>query len=1051
MTDSPAICPQCGAPLQAGVLGGLCPGCVRRVAMGPQETLSDPDMETIRTDGPSARGSAPALDSFGDYELLAPIARGGMGVVYRARQRSLNREVALKMVLNGQFADAEEVRRFRAEAEAAARLDHPHIVPIYEVGEHDGRPFFSMRLIEGGTLGKKIADAPEKKLAPPEAAALLVKIARAVHYAHQRGLIHRDLKPANILLDAHGEPHITDFGLAKEIEGGGNTMTGAVLGTPGYMAPEQAEGKVSELTTAVDVFALGAILYHALTGRPPFEGGSSLEVITNVIKCEPARPTTAGARIDRDLETICLRCLEKEPAARFGSAEAFADDLDRWLRGETILARPTTMVERAVKWARRRPAIAALGAAAALFFILGVSGVFWQWQRAEGALSDSRASLWTADFERARAVRTTRRMGQRTEALAAIREAAAIRVTPELRDEAITALALFDLEDTGETRELPAKASQVQMDSAHRLYAYLVDSRSLVVRDFSSSKELLHVPDTGLGGDVNLLLSAATETVVVRGHNETVRVWGFSSPDHALQIGKMAGEPGILSIALTGDGKHLLATDRAGRVLDVDLGTMSCSVVREGLQGLWSIAVHPLDPITAVECKDGIHLIRLDDGVTQRKLPRQPAGLGSMGWSADGSLLAIGYQDSTIEVHDLKGAGRQKLDGHARAVTAVCLHPTLPLLASHAWDNTIRLWDAITGAELLRLSGLRLIGFSPDGAWLDVWSAGALRRLKVHRPESCRLLGFRAGIEQAVEPVAFSPDGSLLAGGGGTRGLCLWGVESGARESVVLSPVGNVLFENDRALLTTSSRGLERWPLERRGPQRYAEIDPAQSITIAGIGQRLDHLAPVPDAHELLVQEERGGAPLLVDARGGQVLREFQGHDDTAGFACSGDRRWVAAGFWHSNVSHSFFTAVWEKEIGKLVAKIPGRKSTVAFSPDSGVLVVGSPDDYRLFECGAWRELARHTVADSDVGECHSAFSPDGALLALFATDRIVRLLDARTGVERARLASPDEGVLRFLVFSPDSRRLAVGTDNGVQLWEIDVIRTRLAELGIRF
>src|SRR5262245_303693 len=323
---------------------------------------------------------------FGDYEILQEIARAGMGIVYRARQVSLDRVVALKMVQPG-GQEPEDLQRFlHTEARAVAGLDHPHIVPVYDFGTCEGRPFFSMKLIEGGSLDRHLARFAGD---PKAAARLLATAARAVHHAHQRGLLHRDLKPANILLDTEGRPLVADFGLARRVEGGsGQTQEGAIVGTPSYMAPEQAAAE-PVLTTAVDVYGLGAILYELLTGRPPLRAARVLATLVAVRTQEPVRPRVLAPKTERDLETICLKCLEKDPAKRYGSAEALADDLERWLRGVPIRARHAPAWERTVKWARRKPALAAMLAGMVLVGAAGLTGVLWQWRQTEDARRDA--------------------------------------------------------------------------------------------------------------------------------------------------------------------------------------------------------------------------------------------------------------------------------------------------------------------------------------------------------------------------------------------------------------------------------------------------------------------------------------------------------------------------------------------------------------------------------------------------------------------------------------------------------------------------------------
>jgi hypothetical protein len=349
---------------------------------------------TLPAEAPAAPAPERRVPAIPGYEILGELGRGGMGVVYKARHVGLNRVVALKMILAGDHAAADDLARFRTEAEAVAALHHPNVVQIYEIGAQDGLPYFSLEFVEGGSLAQKLAAAPPS---PAQAAELTETLARAVHFTHQQGVIHRDLKPANVLLAADGTPKVADFGLAKRLKAdAAQTRSGEIVGTPNYMAPEQVgRGGPSRVGTPADVYALGAILYEMLTGRPPFHGKTAWDVLTEVMSADPTPPRRLRTKTPADLETICLRCLRKEPQQRYGSAEALADDLRRYLTGRPIQARPVGVVERAVKWVRRNAVVAALSAVVILAAAGGVGGWLWaaQDRAARGAEAQRRADV----------------------------------------------------------------------------------------------------------------------------------------------------------------------------------------------------------------------------------------------------------------------------------------------------------------------------------------------------------------------------------------------------------------------------------------------------------------------------------------------------------------------------------------------------------------------------------------------------------------------------------------------------------------------------------
>src|SRR5438067_2119858 len=384
MTNVLRVCRKCGAEIYADAPEGLCTACLFETGL---DLLAHEFVVPQKRDDPGPGEGVPlsrnkkksnrakTLANFGDYELLEEIGRGGQGVVYRARQKSLNRTVALKVIGLGHWATEAHLKRFRREAESAASLEHPCIVPIYEVGERDGSCYFSMKFIEGGQLDEVVRSEP---ITIRRAVELIAKVARIVHYAHEHHILHRDIKPGNILLDQKGEPHLTDFGLARLVETESTvTRTVEVLGTPSYMAPEQAVGNNAQLTAATDIYGLGAVFYQLLTGHPPFAGGTTYETVRMLLETEPRQPRLCNPKVDRDLSTICLKCLEKDPKRRYSSALALAEDLERWLKHEPILARHTGLITRGRKWVRRNPTSALL--AASLVALAAAAGwIIWK-------------------------------------------------------------------------------------------------------------------------------------------------------------------------------------------------------------------------------------------------------------------------------------------------------------------------------------------------------------------------------------------------------------------------------------------------------------------------------------------------------------------------------------------------------------------------------------------------------------------------------------------------------------------------------------------------
>lgn len=1059
MNADTATCQACGTPISAEVLGGKCPTCLKKVAL-MEPTLSD---DTAIVDPPSKNAKEPVpmgtFGNFDDYEIIAPIAHGGMGVVYRARQRRLKREVALKMVLNGSYANAEELRRFRVEAEAVARLDHPNIVPLFEAGEQDGRPWFSMRLLEGGTLATKLSDAPGGKLEPRAAAALVAKIARAMHHAHQRGLLHRDLKPANILLDEEGEPHVSDFGLAKPVEDAGHTVTGAVLGTPGYMAPEQAAGKVNELTTATDVFALGAILYHLLVGRPPFEGNSSLEILSKVIQCEPARPASTRARIDRDLETICMRCLEKQPGLRFSSADALADDLDRWSQGEPILSRKSNAWERTVKWARRRPAIAALAVLLGLSLIFGMSGIFWQWRRAEDALGHSRESLWKANYERARSVRISGRMGQRTGALIAIRDAAAIRSERVLRDEALAALALPDFEDLGKPIDLPIDVSIVAMDSNSSKWVAATATGALVTGDMRGSPVRTLLAGTTLIGQrriiSNIIVSKSGRLILWDGGADKGAAHGRGVLD-ATGVEKPLFLYPWRPAAVAHDDKSFVVTNEDGRI--ESRAWPSGEVIASGKTAPPLIADADISADgteVAIMGLASVEVFRNNAGQLQRTAfrpySRTSSAPSSPKWHPETRVVAVAAEAS-VSLWSVDDDRLSRLGVHDQANVRLWFHPSGQWLLSLARDGVSILWNVASGKPLLKAEIGQPLGFSADGSELWVLRDTKITRLRFHGWPACRILSTPWPGSESIDQPKYHTSGRMLAASDGLW-LRVWA--DGAPRSVAgfVTPAGTTRFPmqflKDGRLMTVGPPSAT-W--EVSVDQDHIRIGSPVVVPHPGKGFVLG-MAQSPDGREFTLPYADGVQSMATEDS--QIIRKLKTPRHFGTLNYSPDGKWLAGGPNYSGgapksaVDSPSEVFIWEMPGGRLTQRLMARGCDLAFSPDSRWLIIGDSRSIRQYSTTDWQMAYEYAQTSDGPEPPRIAFSPDGRLLAMHQDGRRIRLVEPDSHEVLANLTPPFSTRLRKLSFSPDSTELAVGADGGLFLWDLSALRSSLREMGL--
>jgi serine/threonine protein kinase/WD40 repeat protein/Tfp pilus assembly protein PilF len=1052
-----------------------------------------------------ADGNSP--ERLGEYRILREVGHGGMGVVYEAEQESLGRHVALKVLPRQALLKTTYLERFRREAKAAAKLHHTNIVPVFGVGECDGTHYYVMQFIGGEGLDKVLADLRRLRAAPgaPTAAAMRseasvahslltgrfdapaappaeepsapaspataaggahgsstlsaggldghyyrgiarvgLQVADALAYAHRQGILHRDVKPSNLLLDQQGTVWITDFGLAKAEGADDLSQPGDIVGTLRFMAPERFDGRSLPQS---DVYGLGGTLYELLTLRPPFGDMNKARLVEKVLHEPPTPPRRLDPRVPRDLETILLKCLAKEPAERYATADLLAEDLRRFLADRPIRARRSSVAERTWRWCRRNPAVASLLAAVALLLLTVATVSSIMAARLNGALGKAKEAQREGQLReteafvgQAHGIRYSRRPGQRVGALASLKKSAEIGRELDLpadwfdrlRNEAIACMALPDLRLAREWPGYHAGTWSVDFDDALERYARGDRQGNISVRRVADDAELyqLHVrPEV-----TYVSLSADGRYLLARTGSGSCHLWRLVDPQPVL----VKEEQKSSNAVINPDGRHFTLAFHDGAIQVHELASGQRVRRWQVGAGRGLVAVHPKEPQLAVGYPQEVRIYDWDSGKLRATLPQAKA-IYYLAWHPEGNILATGGADHLISLWDV-ATGRRvfRLEGHKNDGLSFAFSHAGDLLASRDWDSILRLWDTRTGKLLFSTHADMFdnLRFRSDDRWLAAEHYG--EKLRIWEVVPSR--GYRT-IAGGYRSISFSKDGHLLAGGG-NGAFYLWDSKRNQQLALVRAPLVHVLFDPSGALLTNGPVGLLRWPVQADASSpELVRIGPPERLPLRGSSCQI---ACSHDGQVIAIAAFDVGAWVLRREDPPHTLQAGP-HAGVRQVAVSPDGGLVATGSFGGGSSE---VKVWNTGSGKLERKLPvgtAAHAYVAFSPDGRWLATGG-DSLRVWQVGAWREQVRLEVAPT-----HLAFSPDSTMLAFDTHAGVIRLVDPETGREWGQLEDPEQNRALWISFSPDGTQLATASGDGpaIHIWDLRAIREQLAEMGL--